>query len=608
MIHIYVFQGFRCSELVERVYKGKGGVSVLEIGSLVDGKYRILDEVGRGGMSIVYLARNIRTNKQWAIKEVRKDGTNDYDIVRSNLIAETDILKKLEHPNLPNIIDILDDGDSFIIIMDFIEGNSLQHYLKHSGAQAEEDVVQWAIQLCDVLGYLHSRVPPIIYRDMKPANVMLKPDGNISLIDFGTAREYKETSVEDTKCLGTQGYAAPEQYGGLGQTDARTDIYCLGATMYHLVTGHNPAEPPYEMYPIRQWNPALSQGLEQIILRCTQKNPDDRYQNCEELMYALEHREQMDDAVIRRQKKNLAIFFSSLFFTILFTVGFFGFGALKNITTDKTYSARVNAAANQFGTDAEKAVSSLVEAVNLAPQRGEAYDTLLEYISSDNVITLDDVGDMNALLVEHSSSSETNLAVFQRNNPEEAAEFCYKYGRNLMLLSAVPDYVKPMSYLEYARDAQALRNPDGELSGKQQLADCLYNMCVLMQREMTLTQDVSPGAYLESWNAIWSTTHNGDNVKTDEELQYTFGDMDFAELKFFYLVASRISGSYKRFYDDGVSVAQMLDVLDLAEHCTDKILEQHADDQVFILQATDSVSFDSVRQTLDGFAASVGGG
>ena len=125
---------------------------------------------------------------------------------------------------------------------------------------------------------------------------------------------------------------------------------------------------------------------------------------------------------------------------------------------------------------------------------------------------------------------------------------------------------------------------------------------------MTLTQDVSPGAYLESWNAIWSTTHNGDNVKTDEELQYTFGDMDFAELKFFYLVASRISGSYKRFYDDGVSVAQMLDVLDLAEHCTDKILEQHADDQVFILQATDSVSFDSVRQTLDGFAASVGGG
>lgn len=106
---------------------------------------------------------------------------------------------------------------------------------------------------------------------MKPSNVMLKPDGNVMLIDFGTAREFKSTSVADTTCLGTQGYAAPEQFGGHGQTDARTDIYCLGATMYHLITGHNPALPPYEMYPIRQWNPMLSSGLEEIILKCTQK-------------------------------------------------------------------------------------------------------------------------------------------------------------------------------------------------------------------------------------------------------------------------------------------------------------------------------------------------
>lgn len=112
---------------------------------------------------------------------------------------------------------------------------------------------------------------------------MLKPDGNVMLIDFGTAREFKYSSVADTTCLGTQGYAAPEQFGGHGQTDARTDIYCLGATMYHLVTGHNPATPPYEMYPIRQWNPMLSSGLEEIILKCTQRNPEDRYQSCAEL-------------------------------------------------------------------------------------------------------------------------------------------------------------------------------------------------------------------------------------------------------------------------------------------------------------------------------------
>ena len=100
---------------------------------------------------------------------------------------------------------------------------------------------------------------------MKPANVMLKSDNSVVLIDFGTAREYKEQNTGDTTCLGTQGYAAPEQFGTMGQTDARTDIYCLGATMYHLVTGHNPSEPPYEMYPITKWNSKLSTGLEQII-------------------------------------------------------------------------------------------------------------------------------------------------------------------------------------------------------------------------------------------------------------------------------------------------------------------------------------------------------
>ena len=109
--------------------------------------------------------------------------------------------------------------------MDYIEGKPLSEALNREGAQPQEKVIEWAKQICDVLGYLHSRVPPIIYRDMKPSNVMLKPDGDIMIIDFGTAREYKSASIADTTCLGTQGYAAPEQFGGQGQTDARTDIY-----------------------------------------------------------------------------------------------------------------------------------------------------------------------------------------------------------------------------------------------------------------------------------------------------------------------------------------------------------------------------------------------
>ena len=185
---------------------------MLKIGSLVDGKYKILSKVGQGGMSVVYMAINEKANKTWAVKEVRKDGVLDFEAVKQGLVAETDILKKLSHPNLPSIIDVIDTDDSFIIIMDYIQGNSLNKALEEYGAQPQDRVIEWAKQLCDVLGYLHSRQPPIIYRDMKPANIMLKPDGNVTLIDFGTAREFKEKNLADTTCLGTVGYAAPEQF------------------------------------------------------------------------------------------------------------------------------------------------------------------------------------------------------------------------------------------------------------------------------------------------------------------------------------------------------------------------------------------------------------
>ena len=352
---------------------------MLEIGSLVDGKYKILNKIGQGGMSVVYLAMNERANKQWAIKEVRKDGVQNFEVVKQGLIAETEMLKKLSHPNLPSIIDVIDGDGTFLIVMDYIEGRHLESVVKEYGAQRQEDVIEWAKQLCDVLSYLHSRKPPIIYRDMKPSNVMLKPDGKVMLIDFGTAREFKENSVADTTCLGTQGYAAPEQYGGHGQTDARTDIYCLGATFYHLLTGHNPSEPPYEMYPIRYWNPELSSGLEEIILKCTQKNPDDRYQNCGELLYALEHYNEMDLEYKRKQTLKWRAFLCSTALTVLAGAGAVGFKIAENTVTASTYEVYVEEAANLASTDPEQCIQYYKNAIALNPSDSLAYENLLNF-------------------------------------------------------------------------------------------------------------------------------------------------------------------------------------------------------------------------------------
>ena len=122
---------------------------MLEIGSLIDGKYKILNEVGHGGMSVVYLAMNERANKQWAIKEVRKDGVEDFEVVKQSLVAETNMLKKLSHPSLPDIVDVIDEDDRFLIVMDYIEGNSLKTALQEYGAQSQKNVIKWAKQLCD---------------------------------------------------------------------------------------------------------------------------------------------------------------------------------------------------------------------------------------------------------------------------------------------------------------------------------------------------------------------------------------------------------------------------------------------------------------------------
>ncbi|MCI6652739.1 MAG: serine/threonine protein kinase [Ruminococcus sp.] len=358
---------------------------MLEIGSLIDGKYKILNVVGKGGMSVVYLAMNERANKQWAIKEVRKDGIQNFEVVKQNLIVETDLLKKLDHPHLPSIIDVIDGDGTFLIVMDYIEGKPLSDALKNSGAQSQEDVIEWAKQLCDVLGYLHSRKPPIIYRDMKPSNVMLKPDGNVMLIDFGTAREFKSTSVADTTCLGTQGYAAPEQFGGQGQTDARTDIYCLGATMYHLVTGHNPCTPPYEMYPIRQWNPMLSSGLEEIITKCTQRNPNDRYQSCAELLYALDHYTDLDIENKKVQSFKWKVFITSIILTIVTLIGTLGFSVALSVKKSSTYDYYLETA-EMVKSDQDESTKYYLNALSVNPKDIRAYEGMLNLFLDDNVL------------------------------------------------------------------------------------------------------------------------------------------------------------------------------------------------------------------------------
>lgn len=248
-------------------------------GDTLAAKYKIIEVLGQGGSGCVYLAENIKLCSLWAIKEIPAERREQIDC-----LIEPNILKKLEHQALPRVYDVLEEQGSIYFIMDYIEGISLDRRLAEIGSFPESTVLEWAEQLCRVLDYLHTFKPnPVIYRDMKPSNIILTKAGILKLVDFGTAREYKKYADTDTVFIGTRGYAAPEQYGR-GQSDIKTDIYSLGVTLHHLLTGKGPNEAPYEIKPIRSYNPDFSEELEKIILKCTRQDPAERYDNIPELL------------------------------------------------------------------------------------------------------------------------------------------------------------------------------------------------------------------------------------------------------------------------------------------------------------------------------------
>ncbi len=464
-----------------------------EIGTVIDGKYEILKEIGRGGMSIVYLAMDKHLNKQWAVKEIRKKGSGKNDeIVVNSLLAEANMMKKLDHPSLPRIVDIIDNGITIYVVMDYIEGESLDKILNEYGAQPEELVVNWAKQLCDALSYLHSQKPSIIYRDMKPANVMLKPEGNIKIIDFGIAREYKEQNLADTTVLGTKGYAPPEQYSG--QTDPRSDIFALGMTMHHLLTGVDPRNgEPYS--PVRQWNPELSEGIEIIIDKCVEPAAENRYQSCADLLYDLEHPELITKGFKQKQRRKLISFIIAIGMSIIMAIA----GVVLNLTATSVNNQDYDA--NIAGTDPLKYFA----AVAIYPERVEAYNMLIEYYKNHDA--------SNDQITKIGNTIEANVESLDITDPE-IADMYYDMGKLYF-----SDYdgsfksraVSAQSFFKAAAGSQATFD-------KKEIASCYDSICDFMTKQST-TSEHSLQDYTELFNEIESAMNTVGNA-TDSEANY----------------------------------------------------------------------------------------
>ena len=265
----------------------------LAIGTVLKNQYRIVRLVGGGGMAWVYQVEELPqgSGRLWALKELRPQSQDKAEraTARGLFEQEARLLRGLEHLNIPRIADFFEEKGRACLVMEFIWGESLEKRLEAANAPLlETDVLTWAVQLCDALEYLHGLRPPIIFRDLKPSNVMVTNTGLVKLIDFGIARTYKVGKKRDTVAMGSENYAAPEQWGK-GQTDARSDVYALGATMYHLLANMapTPAFLPSEPLPLGNYNAALSRRTIALVERAMDRDRQGRFQSAKAMRQAL---------------------------------------------------------------------------------------------------------------------------------------------------------------------------------------------------------------------------------------------------------------------------------------------------------------------------------
>jgi serine/threonine protein kinase len=241
-------------------------MAAIEANTVIGGRYRVVKPLGGGGMKMVYLAEDLRlASRPCALAEMVDSFTspNMQQQAVASFQREADMLATLSNEHIPRVFDRFSDQNRHYLVMEYIEGVTLEQRLREAGGHlAESEVIDLAIQVCQTLEYLHGLSPPVVYRDLKPSNVMLTKNGQAKLIDFGIARFFRPLS--NATMIGTQGYAPPEQYRG--KVEFRSDIYALGATMHHALSGRDPAvEPPFSFPPLRQAAPGVTPALADLI-------------------------------------------------------------------------------------------------------------------------------------------------------------------------------------------------------------------------------------------------------------------------------------------------------------------------------------------------------
>lgn len=446
-------------------------------------QFEILRELGRGGTSVVYLVTDRADGRNYAMKVLRRDDNEAEELApkEDNLQAkaaalrnESEVLQALctdnqgnvtHHPGIPAFRECVCDenGDFAGFVMEYVEGRSLQQILEDGKCYTVRETAEAGLQLCGIMEQLHGQEPPMIFRDLKPANILVRPGGEFVLVDYGAVRKLRKSAATDTMQLGTDGYAAPEQYGGWEQSDERTDIYGIGAVLHHMITGRPPLEtglrPLQEILSPKEESRQYSE-MAKILLRCCMTAPSMRYSSCKELEKALQGVLRIHDrswtkgSRIRKWSRITGGIFSeraargsgekvwNRFVWLANTAAVCLVLALvlaASAAGAKTaeYCALIEKARKE--TDFEEKKEAYRRAAALRPEDQEAYICFLRELAADCVITeeeksaLDDVlfGRANAgrLWEKAAGNEEGNLERMRKKRPGDYAAFSVELGK-----------------------------------------------------------------------------------------------------------------------------------------------------------------------------------
>ncbi len=379
-----------------------------EASFVLQNRWEVVSHLGQGGMGTVYIARDLRlANRQCVVKKLRDDffRQEDKDKALAFFQREAVVLSRLQHPNIVHVLDYFEEGGDYFLVMEYVEGENLQQMLQRRGDPfLEAQVVAWCTQIAEVLHYLHSHDPPVIYRDLKPSNIMIDTKDRVKLVDFGIARPYAEDG--DNTHVVSAGYSPPEQYWGAA--DPRSDIYALGATMHFLLTGQEPLA--LQVSAPRKHNVKISERTDLLVQRATAQDIWLRFQTAPEM------KEELERALLPSKSENVKMpsWLVAVATFIVVVVCLFGYARFSDMNKNRDEEKEAN----------QKLQRELKQVVNQQHSKDKELDLLRHYATSEKAteetrqtgVQISEIGGMPKSTMVTTAFKETDEA--QLTDPE----------------------------------------------------------------------------------------------------------------------------------------------------------------------------------------------